>query len=387
MAQNDLWIETGEALSALCARLHDAEWIALDTEFMRERTYYPQLCLVQLATPDLVACVDVLAISKLDSLFTVLQNPGITKVLHSARQDLEMFFHLSGKVPAPLFDTQLAASFAGFPDQAGYATVVQGLLGVALGKAHTRADWTHRPLPEAVVEYAADDVRYLREIYPLLQSKLTAEGRLDWLAAENAKLTDESLYRPDPAHAWQRLRGLKHLRPRQFAVGQALAAWRERRAMEDNLPRQWVLKDDALMDLAKQRPVTLDALHGVRGLQDGAIRKHGEEWLEIIGTAEPVARTATQEIKLSAPQDAAVEALLALAHLKAAESGISLARLTTRAELELLLGGRRDLKILEGWRLETAGRALLEFLEGKTALAVSRRGLEIQERKENRQTP
>lgn len=381
MAQDDLWIETGEALSALCTRLSAAQWLALDTEFMREHTYYPQLCLVQLATPELVACVDVLAIPALDALLALLQNPGITKVFHSARQDLEMFFHLTGRVPAPLFDTQLAASFAGFPDQAGYATVVQGLLGVSLGKAHTRADWTRRPLPEAVREYAADDVRYLREIYPLLRSKLDAQGRLDWLAAENAKLTDELLYRPDPVHAWQRLRGLQRLRPRQFAAGQALAAWRERRAMEDNLPRQWVLKDEALMDLAKQRPATLEALHGVRGLQESAIRKHGEELLNVIKTAEPGVRTPAHEVKLTARQDAAVEALLALAHLKAAESDISAARLTTRAELELLLGGRRDLKILEGWRLETAGRALLEFLEGKTALAVSRRALEIQARK------
>ncbi|MGH8282884.1 MAG: ribonuclease D, partial [Gammaproteobacteria bacterium] len=152
MAKDYLWIDTGDALNALCARLHDAAWLALDTEFMRERTYYPQLCLVQIATPEMVACVDVLAILTLEPLFGLLLDPKIIKVLHSARQDLEMFFHLNGRVPAPIFDTQLAASFAGFPDQAGYAVVVQGLLGVSLEKSHTRADWSRRPLPGAVLQ-------------------------------------------------------------------------------------------------------------------------------------------------------------------------------------------------------------------------------------------
>lgn len=377
MAQDDLWVETGEALNALCARLHDAEWLALDTEFMRERTYYPQLCLVQVATPELIACVDVLELPTLDPLLTLLQNPDILKVLHAARQDLEMFFHLSGQVPAPLFDTQLAASFAGFPDQAGYATVVQGLLGVSLSKTYTRADWTRRPLPEGVREYAADDVRYLREIYPRLRSQLATDGRLTWLAAENAKLVDTKLYRPDPEHAWQRLRGLQRLKPRQLAAGKALAAWRERRAMSDNLPRQWVLKDDALMDLAKQHPTTLEALANVRGLQENQMRKHGKEWLALINATPPEAKPPSHEVKLTAGQGAAVDALLATAHLIATKAGISPAQLVTRTELEHLLRGRRDLKILEGWRMETAGAALLEMLEGKTSLVINNRMLEI----------
>lgn len=380
MAQDDLWVETGDALNALCARLHNAEWLALDTEFMRERTYYPQLCLVQIATPELIACVDVLAVPTLDPLLTLMQNTGILKVLHAARQDLEMFFHLSGQVPAPLFDTQLAASFAGFPDQTGYATVVQGLLGVSLSKAYTRADWARRPLPEGVRQYAADDVRYLREIYPRLRSRLATDGRLAWLEAENAKLVDAKLYRPDPEHAWQRLRGLQRLKPRQLAAGKALAAWRERRAMSDNLPRQWVLKDDALMDLAKQIPTTPEALHQVRGLQESQVRKHGEEWLTLISTATPAPKLQARDAKLTAEQDAAVDALLAAAHLKAAKADISPAQLVTRAELEHLLRGRRDLKILEGWRLETAGAALLEMLEGKTALVINNRMLETARR-------
>ncbi|HKT31712.1 MAG TPA: ribonuclease D, partial [Gammaproteobacteria bacterium] len=226
MNDDYLWIETAEALQALCAELGAGEWLALDTEFMRERTYYPKLCLVQVATPQVVACVDVLAVQSLDPLLAVLDDARILKVLHSARQDLEIFFNLNGRVPAPLFDTQLAASFAGFPDQAGYATVVQGVLGVNLEKSHTRADWTRRPLPPAVRQYAADDVRYLRGIYPRLKQKLESQQRLDWMQAETARLTDPATYRPDPDGAWQKLRGLQRLKPRQLAAAKTLAAWR-----------------------------------------------------------------------------------------------------------------------------------------------------------------
>jgi len=248
MADDYLWIETADALQALCTRLATSEWLALDTEFMRERTYYPKLCLVQVATPQVVACVDVLALTSLEPLLTVLDDTRILKVMHSARQDLEMFFNLNGQVPAPLFDTQLAASFAGFPDQAGYATVVQGVLGVNLEKSHTRADWTRRPLSPAVRQYAADDVRYLREIYPRLKHKLETGQRLDWLQAETARLMDPATYRPDPDNVWQRLRGLQRLKSRQLAAVKALAAWRERTAMQSDLPRQWVLKDEVLID-------------------------------------------------------------------------------------------------------------------------------------------
>jgi len=382
MADDYLWIETADALSAVCTQLGTAEWLALDTEFMRERTYYPQLCLVQLATPEVIACVDVLAIPTLDPLLALLNDTHILKVLHSARQDLEMFFHLSGRVPAPLFDTQLAASFAGFPDQAGYATVVQGLLGVNLEKSHTRADWTRRPLSPAVRQYAADDVHYLREIYPLLQHKLESQHRLDWLKSETERLADPATYRPDPDSAWQRLRGLQRLKPRQLAAAKALAAWRERTAMQNNLPRQWVLKDEVLADLAKQLPASSDALHGIRGLPESVAHKHGEEWLALINGAHGDARPASPPPRLSATQEALVDALMAVVRLRGAAANVSPAQLATRNELEQLVRGERNVPVLQDWRLETAGRALLEFLETKTMLTVKDNDLEIQPRKE-----
>jgi ribonuclease D len=370
MTDDYLWIETEEALKKLCAQVRDCEWLALDTEFMRERTYYPQLCLVQIATPSVVACIDVLTIKAPEPLFELLQNPKIVKVMHSARQDLEMFFHLDGRVPAPIFDTQLAASFAGLPDQVGYASVVQALLHVTLAKSHTRADWSRRPLAPAVLQYAADDVRYLREIYLRLKQTLETRGRIKWLETEHAVLTDPATYRPNPETAWQRLHGLQRLNARQFAAAKALASWREQQAMSMNLPRQWILKDDVLTDLARHLPTSQEALNSIRGLQEGMIRKHGDGLIALLASADGDARPAKVPERLSAREEALVDALMALVRIKGGEAGVSPAQLATRRDLEQLVRGQRDLEVLKGWRLETAGAALMEFIQGKTKLAI-----------------
>lgn len=378
MADDYLWIETEAGLKALCEQLRDCAWLALDTEFMRERTYYPQLCLVQIATPDIVACVDVLAIKSLEPLFGLLKDPNIVKVMHSARQDLEMFFHLNGQVPAPIFDTQLAASFAGLPDQAGYATVVQALLGVTLEKSHTRADWSRRPLDDAVLQYAADDVRYLRTIYLRLKQTLENQGRLKWLEAENAVLTDPATYRPDPDTAWQRLHGLQRLNARQFAVAKALAAWREQQAMKTNLPRQWIFKDDVLTDLARQRPTSNAALGSIRGIQDGLIRKHGDALITLLAAAQGVDKPAKAPERLSVQDEVLVDALMAVVRIKGDEAGVSPAQLATRRDLEQLVRGQQDVEVLKGWRLETVGKALMDFMQNKTRLAVSDGRVQLQ---------
>jgi len=378
MADDYLWIETKQALETLCEQLRSCEWLALDTEFMRERTYYPQLCLVQIATPDVVACVDVLAIKSLEPLFELLKNPNIVKVMHSARQDLEMFFHLNGEVPAPIFDTQLAASFAGLPDQAGYGSVVQALLGVTLEKSHTRADWSRRPLAAAVLQYAADDVRYLCDIYVRLKQTLESQGRLTWLESENAVLMDPATYRPDPETAWQRLHGLQRLNARQFAAAKALAAWREQQAMRSNLPRQWIFKDEVLTDLARQRPTSTEALSSIRGIQDGLIRKHGDELIALITSTNDGDKPAKAPERLSAQDEALVDALMAVVRIKGSEAGVSPAQLATRRDLEQLIRGQQDVDVLKGWRLETAGKALIDFMQNKTRLTISDGYLRLQ---------
>lgn len=370
MTPDYLWIETEPALQSLSAQLRSSDWLALDTEFMRERTYYPQLCLVQVAAPDVVACIDVLALTSFDPLMELLLDPLIVKVMHSARQDLEMLFHLCGQVPSPIFDTQLAASFTGLPDQAGYATVVKSLLGVTLAKSHTRADWSRRPLSAAVLQYAADDVRYLRDIYLRLKQDLEHQGRLSWLEAEHAVLTDPATYRPDPSTAWQRLRGLQRLDSRRHSAAKVLAAWREQRAMDRNLPRQWIFKDEVLYDLARRLPENLEELKSIRGMAEGLVRKHGEELIALLAEVHDQALPAKKPSRLSVREEALVDGLMAVLKVKSEAAGVGPLQLATRRDLEQLVRGQRDLDLLKGWRLEIAGRALLDFIQGKTRLAV-----------------
>jgi len=367
------YIDSPAALAELCAHLKGQPWLAVDTEFMRERTYYPELCLVQVATDDLVACVDPLALPSLEPLLTLLLDGHMVKVLHAARQDLEIFYHLAGRVPQPVFDTQVAARFLGLPDQAGYGAVVQALLGITLDKSHARTDWARRPLPTAALEYAADDVRHLRNLYHKIRAELAARGRGAWVEPELKALVDEKLYRPDPDNVWSRIRGTQRLKPKTLTLFKALAAWRERTAMAENRPRQWILKDEALMDLARQLPADLEALAAVRGVGESLAKRHGAELLKLLKAdgqdAEPERHK--REAPLKPEQEGLVDALNALLRLQAAKGDVSVASLANRAELERLVRGERDLPLLREWRLEMAGRELLEFLEGRRSLSAA----------------
>ncbi|HEV2212696.1 MAG TPA: ribonuclease D [Gammaproteobacteria bacterium] len=377
MSDDTLYIDTPAALEALCARLRGQPWITLDTEFMRERTYYPELCLIQVATADLVACVDNLAVPKLEPLLAVLLDPGILKVLHAARQDLEIFFHLTGKVPAPVFDTQIAARFLGQPDQAGYGSLVQSVLGITLDKSLARTDWSRRPLPPAAVAYAADDVRHLRDLYRHLLNELAARGRSGWAEPEFKVLVEERLYRPDPDNAWHRVRGIQRLKPAALALMKPLAAWRERVAMDENRPRQWIIKDEALLDVVRQQPADLAALAAIRGVGESFAKRHGAAVMKILGAGGDGSDAALPKAPplLTPGQEALVDALTALLRIKAAAAKVSTPSLATRGELERLVRGERDLELLKDWRLEAAGRDLLAFLEGRGTLAAGKDGL------------
>ena len=205
-----LLIDTAEDLENLCHQLQDAAWLAVDTEFLRESTYFPKLCLLQIATPQLTACIDALSISKIDVVLDLIYRKNIVKVMHAARQDLEIFYHLRGSLPQPVFDSQLAAPLLGHPEQMGYASLVEAFLGIHLSKAHTRTDWSQRPLSDAQLQYAADDVRYLAQLYPLLYAKLEQLDRLDWLADDFTALTDPVQYERPPEQAWLRVKGAQH---------------------------------------------------------------------------------------------------------------------------------------------------------------------------------
>lgn len=366
------YIDTPAALAEVCTALQGRDWLAVDTEFIRERTYYPQLCLIQISDDIGHFCIDPLRIKDLEPLLALLYDPGLLKVFHAATQDLELFYHLTGRVPAPVFDTQLAAALCGFGDQVGYARLVQGLLQVELDKAHTRCDWAHRPLTEAELAYAADDVRYLCEVYRLLRGELERRGRADWLQADFAALADPARYENPPDNAWLRLGAAQKLRPAQQKVLRALAAWREEQAQRHDRPRRWILGDDQLLDLARRQPKTTDDLARLRGLPEGLIQKQGQALLAAIAAAAqaPAVEPLREGPRLAATQQPLLELLQALVHAIGEEQKISPAALTSRRELERLILGERGLPVLQGWRREAAGRALVDLLEGRVTLGI-----------------
>ena len=236
------YIDSAPELARFCLQLSGADWFALDTEFLREKTYYPKLCLLQVATPDSVACIDPLALDTLDPILDLVFDPGITKVMHSARQDMEIFYHLRGAAPGPVFDTQVAALLLGYPDQIGYGNLVSEVLNVRLEKLHTRADWSIRPLTQDQVSYAADDVIYLVDVYLNLRNRLVERGRLEWLDEDFARLSSDALYSNPPEDAWLRVKGGNRLKGAALAVLQALAGWRETLAQQRDRPRGWILR-------------------------------------------------------------------------------------------------------------------------------------------------
>jgi ribonuclease D len=369
------FIDSQAALENLCDGLSQASWFAIDTEFLREKTYYPKLCLIQVATLDVVACVDPLALDDITPLLDVIFDSGITKVMHAARQDMEIFYHIRNTVPASVFDTQIAALLLGLPDQVGYGALVQELLGVKLHKLHSRTDWSQRPLDDAQLHYAADDVIYLAQAYVLIREKLQEAGRLDWLADDLRALSDPALYAAHPENAWLRVKGTNKLSGAALAILQALAAWREEKAQASARPRGWLLRDDVLLDIARHRPDTPASLGKIRGLHENTVRRYGGELLALIanaaGTAPaPFPRTKIRQ-RLTPAQDAAVDVMQAVVRLVGEENRINPSVLASRNQLEQLLLGNSDVPVLQGWRRQLAGERLQGFLDGKLNIRMS----------------
>lgn len=376
------FVDTPEALDTLCRTLRGAKWLALDTEFIREKTYYPQLCLIQIAGDAEIACVDPLALDSIEPLCEVLEDPGITKVFHAAGQDLEIFYYLRGRLPTPVFDTQIAASLLGYGEQVGYAALVKAVLGVELDKSSARTDWARRPLQDRQIRYAVDDVHYLRDVYHRLHKRLSERGRLEWMEDDTRRLTDPDTYRVEPLSAWQRVRSAGKLKRRQLNVLKHLAAWRENRAAETNRPRRWILSDDIMFNLAAQQPADRPALERVRGLESKTAARHGDTLLSLIGKAlaEPESEwpALPRAHKPTGEQEALADLLTAVVRLKAGEHELSPAQLAGRADLVSLARGERDVALLYGWRAKIAGRAVLDVLEGRLRLA-SREGRPVLE--------
>lgn len=356
-------VTTAAALAEICARLGAEERIGLDTEFLRERTYSARLCLVQLAAPDEAACVDPLALAELAPLAALLAAPSTLKVMHASRQDLEVLYPLAG-LTRPVFDTQIAAALAGFPAQVGYAELARRLLGQELAKSHTRTDWSQRPLSPAQIEYALDDVRYLLPIAAELENRLARLGRLAWLTEELAGLEETRGFVTAPESAWQRVRGLRGLDPGRERLARSLAAWRERRALEHDRPRGWILDDGPLREIVLRVPRSAAQLAAIPELPAGVVKHSGAELLACVAAADipdppPPVRAKPQ----SDPQrNALVRKLGGISQAVAAELELVPEVLATRRELELLADGRRDGAVLRGWRRSVLGERLLAAL-------------------------
>lgn len=374
-------IDTPEDLTAIAAHLGRCDWFALDTEFIREDTYWPRLCLIQVATDERLACIDPLALDTLGPLLEVLHDPGITKVLHASGQDLEIFHHLDGRVPAPVFDTQVAAPLLGFPEQAGYGTLVETLLGVRLAKGHARTDWSERPLPADALSYAADDVRYLVPLYREIRDALAARGRLGWLDAELSGLGDAERFERPPEDAWRRLKGIERLPGPGRAVARALAAWREQEARARDLPRGRILRDDALVEVARSLPRDRTQLRRVRALRGAALERHGETLLRLVAEARTqpapdVERGGRRPGPLDARGEALVDALSALVRLRAAENDLNPVTIAGRRELTRIATGERAADVLAGWRATLLADELDAMMDGSVALRVGAAGIE-----------
>lgn len=372
-APTPIWVDTPESLQQVCDLLRDSAWLTLDTEFFRENTYYPELCLVQIANPDHVALIDPLALPDLDALRDLLFRNDIVKVLHAASQDVEIFHMLWGAIPAPLFDTQIAATLAGHGDQIGYAGLVSAITGINLDKAHSRTDWKRRPLSAAQRDYAAADVIHLRDVYLSLRRELENNGRLAWLDDDFTELASGERFAINDDIAWRRIKGHERLRPRQLAMLVRLAAWRERQARERNLPRQRVLKDNLLLDMVRLRPQDMNGMQDIRGLSEGMLRRDGNALLAIL-TADPGAAPPLPKFSKKGPvspqQAAKLELLNAALRVIANDSGISTGTLAGRRDLDALIETDPDAKVLQGWRRKIVGEPLRKLLGGELALGV-----------------
>jgi ribonuclease D len=376
-------IASNEALDQLCRRLAADAFITVDTEFMRERTYFPELCVVQLAGAHEVAVIDAQADGiDLTPLGALLANPAVMKVFHAARQDIEIFVLRFGAVPTPLFDTQIAAMVAGFGDQVSYEALVGGLTGGAIDKAHRFSDWSARPLSPAQIAYAAADVTHLRDVYSRLRARLEEDGRIEWVAEEMAALTDPTLYRVNPDTAWERLRPRSGNR-RFLARVQALAAWREREAQRVNIPRQRLVKDEALLEIAATAPADVNALARIRTVTRGfAEGRIGEALLDAVATAAKIPDSALPPAPpprdAQRPSPALLALLKVLLAAKCEYHHVAPRLVASSDDLErLALEDAPAIPALHGWRREVFGEDALALKQGRISLAADGRQVKL----------
>ena len=370
-------ISTTEELAAVCARMARHPFVTVDTEFLRETTYYPLLCVAQMASPDEAVVIDALATGiDLAPFFALMENESVTKVFHAARQDIEIVWNMAQTIPHPIVDTQVAAMVLGYGDSISYDQLVQRITGDTLDKSHRFTDWTRRPLSDAQVTYALSDVTHLRDVYLALAADLEKRGRSSWVEAEMDILTSPETYRADPERAWERLKS-RVRKPKELAVLIEVAAWREREAQTRDVPRGRVIKDEVIGDIAVQAPTTIERLSHLRSLPKGFERSRwGEQIIEAVkrGLDRDQKTLPRLDRFRPAPNGAAtVELLKVLLRMTAERHGVAAKVIATIDDLDRIAADdEADIPALKGWRRELFGEKALALKHGHLALAVDK---------------
>ena len=368
-------ITSNDALEAIVAQFSSAEFLAVDTEFLREHTYYPQLCLIQISDGTTAIAIDPLAKGlNLEPLWALMKNPNITKVFHAGGQDMEIFLNLMGSLPEPFYDTQIAAMVCGLGDQVGYDKLVAALLGHDIDKTSRFTDWSKRPLTNRQILYALDDVIYLAQLYPMMRDRLAAENRTHWLDEEYVKSTDPATYVTEPESAWQRLK-IRNMRPAPLLRLTHLAAWREREAQRRNMPRNRVIRDETLIDLAGSNPKTPHEFAAIRNFPGGKDGKLIAPIMKLLDEVAALPASVLPEAKktsfIKRPPAAILELLRVLLKYVTDEHKIAPRLIASADDLEMLAGDDdAEIRAMKGWRREVFGALALRLKHGEIAVSI-----------------
>ena len=375
-----MYLSTQEQLDDFCRQIAGEKVVAVDTEFLREKTYYPKLCLVQIGAGELTAAIDPLLVGDLAPLARIFEDPSVTKVLHACGQDLEVILDGMGCVCAPVFDTQLAAAFLGMRQQVSYGSLVEAYCGVRLPKAESLTDWSRRPLDPEQLAYAEDDVRYLPGIYDRMVSELARQDRLSWVRPEMEALCDPARIKRDPSEAYLRLRRSGSLTRRQLAVAREVCAWRECVAAERDVPRKWVASDEVVVEVCKRTPGSVDRLRRIRGTEQISERD-AARLLEAVarGAACPAEECpkVTKHLRPSPETEGVIDLMYAVLRLVSEKSGVATQLIATRDDLLDFLQDRDRSPLARDWRWELAGRTLDRLLSGEVGLTVKGGRIEL----------
>lgn len=372
-----MYIASQQELVAFVQRASSSSILAVDTEFLREKTYYPKLCLMQLATDDEIAIVDPFAVDDLKVLVPLFEDERIVKVFHAGHQDIEIIIYDLECVPKPVFDTQVAAALLGQAQQIGYASLVHSVCGVKLKKVDSFTDWSVRPLSDSQLSYAQEDVLYLPKMYEDMKRQLKEKGRLSWLDAEFAEMSDSANYVADERERFRRLKHSTQLSRRQMAAAREIAAWREIEARKRNVPRKWVLTDEQIVEACKREPRKIDDLFMVRGIRERLTTKDARVVVELASSALDSAPDTWPEVQASGKSepnvDAQVDLLMSIVRIRARENGVAVPTLASHSDLvDVARGYRKGIDLLKGWRKELVGQELIDFMEGRITLSINK---------------